>query len=135
MYNWFGHDRPKKLAGFKALSLQQNVPLWAGEFGENSYDMIATTVVMYDDPANEVNGGWSFWTWKKVSSRWPMLIPIQPPEGWQSLLEWLNSPNKNVPDRAKTLAMLNAYVQAARLENTRIDPRMLGALEPGNNKP
>lgn len=135
MYNWFGDDRPKKLAGFKALSLQQNVPLWAGEFGENSYDMIATTVVMYDDPANEVNGGWSFWAWKKVSSRWPTLIPIQPPGGWQSLLEWLNSPNKNVPDRAKTLAMLNAYVQAARLENTRIDPRMLGALEPGNNKP
>ncbi len=128
MYNWFGDDRKKKLALFKDLSLQQNVPLWGGEFGENTYDMVATTVVMYDDPTNLVNGGWSFWTWKKVSSRWPTLIPIQPPDGWQALLNWLNSPNKNVPDRAQTMATLNAFVQASRLENTHIDRQMLDAL-------
>ena len=134
MYNWFGDDRKKKLAGFKELSIAQNVPLWAGEFGENTYEMIATTVAMYDDPANQVNGGWSFWTWKKVSSRWPTLIPITPPDGWQVLLDWLNSPNKTLPDRAKTIATLNAFVQASRLENTHIDPHMLDALNQVNNK-
>jgi endoglucanase len=128
MYNWFGDDRKKKLAGFKNLSNEQNVPLWVGEFGENTYEMIATTVAMYDDAANQVNGGWSFWAWKKVSSRWPTLIPITPPGGWQTLLDWLNLPNKNEPDRAKAITTLNAYVQASRIENTHIDQQMLDAL-------
>jgi hypothetical protein len=130
MYNWFGDDRKKKLAGFKDLAEKQNVPLWVGEFGENTYDMVSSTVAMYDDPANQINGGWSFWTWKKVPSRWPTLIPITPPDGWQALLDWLSSPKKLVPDQAATITLLNAYVQASRIENTRVDPQMLEGLKP-----
>jgi endoglucanase len=128
MYNWFGDDRKNKIAGFKQLSLEQNVPLWAGEFGENTVEMIASTVAMYNDPANEILGGWSFWTWKKVPTRWPTLLAITPPAGWQPLLDWLNKPNKNVPDRAQSISGLNEFVRAARLENTTLDQAMLDAL-------
>jgi hypothetical protein len=128
MYNWFSDDRKKKIAGFNQLSLQQKVPLWAGEFGENTYDMIATTVAMYDDPANQIDGGWSFWTWKKVSTRWNTLVTITPPDGWQALLDWLNSPTKTPPDRANALATLGKFVQASRLENTALDSKMLDSL-------
>jgi hypothetical protein len=130
MYNWFGDDRRKRLAGFNQLALAQNVPLWAGEFGENTHDMIASTVAMYDDSANQVTGGWSFWTWKKVPSRWPTLVTITPPDGWQTLLDWLNSPTKNLPDRAGVLAALNRFVHATRLENATIDHKMLNSLMP-----
>lgn len=135
MYNWFGDDRKKKIAGFNQLANQQNVPLWAGEFGENTYDMITSTVAMYDDPANQITGGWSFWAWKKVSTKWPTLVAITPPDGWQSLLDWLNSPNKNVPDRATAMTTLAKFIQVTRLENTTLDQKMLDALKPSAQKP
>ena len=129
MYNWFGDDRKKKIAGLNQLALAQNVPLWAGEFGENTYDMIASTVEMYDDPQNHITGGWSFWNWKKVSTRWPTLMNITPPDGWQTLLDWLSSPKKDMPDRETTLTLLNQFAQATRLENNVLDQQMLNALK------
>ncbi len=130
MYNWFGDDRKKKLEYFKSVTDSQNVPLWVGEFGENTYDMIGSTVKMYEDPANEVNGGWCFWTWKKTSGRFPALDAIETPASWQVVMDWLNSPSKTKPTRQLALTGMNDFVQAVRLENTHLDQKMYRALTP-----
>ncbi len=135
MYTWFGDNRKKSLTYLKTVSDQQNVPLWAGEFGENTYDMIGTTVQLYEDPANAVNGGWSFWTWKKAPGRYPALVAITLPDDWKKVMDWVNSPSKNQPDHAFVLAAMNQFIQAVRLENTRIDPQMLAALTKNVSKP
>ena len=67
MYTWFGDDRKKNLAAYRAFAQKQNTPLWVGEFGENSYEMIRSTVEMYDR-CPEING-WVFWTWKKAPTQ------------------------------------------------------------------
>jgi aryl-phospho-beta-D-glucosidase BglC (GH1 family) len=61
IYNWFGDDRARRLAGYRKLLASQNVPVWCGEFGENNYEMIRTTVQMFESPENGFSG-WAFWT-------------------------------------------------------------------------
>jgi len=132
MYNWLGDNRQKKLNEFKQVSQSQRIPLWAGEFGDNTYAMIGSTVNLFEDPANGVNAGWSFWTWKKVPGKYPALAAISIPDRWQAIFNWINNPKKYPPPAAAdALAGMNDFIQAVRLSNTPIDPQMLQALTGG----
>ncbi len=132
MYTWFGDNRIEAFSNLRALAESHRVPLWAGEFGENDYEMIATTVQMYEDPANRVTAGWAFWTWKKVPVRNPALVAIDPPESWTAVINWIGDPRRNPPPPPEQArAGMQAFLQAVRYENTSIDPRMLEALSAG----
>lgn len=132
MYTWLGDNRAKSLAKIRAVSDAQNIPLWAGEFGENTYEMIGSTVAMYEDSSNEVNGGWSFWTWKKVPGRFPALVAVDVPEDWRAVIEWIGDPkHAPQPSQEQALAGMRQFAQAVRLENTHLDERMLAALRQG----
>ncbi len=129
MYNWFGDNRQTKLDALKRVSLAQQVPLWAGEFGDNTYAMIASTVALYEAPANGVSAGWSFWTWKKVPSKYPALVAVQVPPDWQAVINWVDSPGKNPqPSAATAQRAMDEFVQAVQLQNARLDPAMNQAL-------
>ena len=129
MYNWVIDNRQIMLDKLKQVSQDQGVPLWAGEFGDNTYEMISTTVDMYDDPSNEVNAGWSFWTWKKVPGYYPALIAIKIPPRFQAVFDWINDPITNPkPSAADTQAGMDDFIQAVRYENTQVDPQMMQAL-------
>ena len=41
---------------YRGLVARDRVPLWCGEFGENSHDMLRTTVLEFEDPANGFSG-------------------------------------------------------------------------------
>ena len=56
-----------------------------GEFGENSYEMIRSTVEMYDR-CPEING-WAFWTWKKAPNKCPGLMTIKVSKDWQTVMD------------------------------------------------
>jgi len=132
MYTWFGDNRLQAFANLRAVAESQGVPMWAGEFGENDYEMITTTVQMYEDPANRVTAGWSFWTWKKVPVRNPALVAIDPPESWNAVIGWIGDPKHNPqpsPEQART--GMHDFLQAVRFENTSVDPLMLEALSAG----
>jgi hypothetical protein len=132
MYSWMGDNRQKKLDEYREISRAQGVPLWAGEFGDNTYEMIASTLAMYEDPANAVAGGWSFWTWKKVSGKWPAMVGITVPARWQAIFDWINDPKKNPePSAADARRGMDEFIEAVRYENTRVDPLMLEALTGG----
>lgn len=129
MYTWFGDNRVESFASLRALTQSHGVPLWAGEFGENNYEMIASTVRMYDDPANRITGGWSFWTWKKVPERSPALVAVRSPASWTAVIDWISYPRRNArPTPEQARAGMQAFLEAVRFENTTFDARMLDAL-------
>lgn len=131
MYTWFGDDRQKHLATYRALAQRQNTPLWAGEFGENSYAMIRSTVEMYDR-APEING-WAFWTWKKAATTNPGLAIIKAPDKWQTLIAWISNPLAGKPPNPdESQAGMKAFLDAMKLENCDYDARMTKALLPSN---
>jgi len=92
--------------------------------------MISSTVAMYNDPGNDINGGWSFWTWKKVPGKNPALEAITPTSNWVTVMNWLGAPDKkNIPSSSQSLSALAEFVQAVRFENNHIDSQMLAALQ------
>jgi endoglucanase len=129
MYTWFGDNRSQKFDEMRALTDAQRVPLWAGEFGENTYAMIDSTVAMYENPDNEVSGGWCFWTWKKVPGKHPALLAITAPRSWMAVIDWIGDPNHTPqPSVSQAQEGMNAFLQAIRNENDSLDPQMQSAL-------
>ncbi len=129
MYTWFGDDRKKSMAAYQALAQRQNTPLWVGEFGENSREMIRTTVEMYER-CPEING-WVFWTWKKAPNTFPGLVTIKMPGDWRVVMEWVGSLfGGSKPDPAKARAGMREFLEAMRLKNCDYDERMQQALLP-----
>ena len=127
MYTWFGDNRNKQIEAFAALARKQNMPLWVGEFGENSYDMIRSTVAMYNQ-CPQING-WAFWTWKKAPNRFPGLTTIKVPEDWQTVITWIASGfARDKPDAATARTGINAFIEALKFENCEYDQRMESAL-------
>jgi hypothetical protein len=129
MYTWLGDNRQKKLDEYREVTSAHGVPLWVGAFGDNTYEIIASTVAMYEDPANAVAGGWSFWTWKKVPVKWPALGVITVPARWLAIFDWINDPKKTPqPSAEDALKGMEEFLEAVWLENTHVDERTMEAL-------
>jgi len=130
MYTWFGDDRRTRLDGFRATARKHNVPLWCGEFGENGYEMIRSTVAMYEDPAGLVSG-YAFWTWKKAPTSHPGLMVIAEPPPWRDLIRWIAKrwfARRPTPEEAAVA--IREFLDAAACDRPREDPQMRDALQP-----
>jgi endoglucanase len=131
MYGWFGDNRAKGLNQYKQLADSQNVPLWVGEFGSNTYEMIASTKAMYDRTPEIA--GWAYWTWKKVPTKFPGLATITVPDDWKPIAKWLSFPVAQKPTAAQTINGMDAFVAATQLSNTPVDMRMVQVLTAGTH--
>jgi hypothetical protein len=130
MYTWFGDDRQKWLEAFRAVARKHNVPLWCGEFGENSYEMMQSTVALYEDPRNLVSG-YAFWTWKKAPTSHPGLMVIAQPPPWRDLIRWLAKrwfARQPTPEEAS--AAIREFLDATACDRTRENRQMREALQP-----
>jgi aryl-phospho-beta-D-glucosidase BglC (GH1 family) len=129
MYTWFGDDRAKQLAVYRKLSKEQNVPLWCGEFGENSYEMIGSTVKMFD--AVDEIAGWSFWTWKRAPSASPGVAVVKIPADWDAVMKWIVYPYWYAkPSSETTKRGIEEFLDAISFSEQQVDARMLKALKP-----
>ena len=128
MYTKKQDDRSEKLAGYRQISKTQNVPLWCGEFGENTYEMVDSTVALFHNPDNDVRG-WAFWTWKRGTTPNPTLMTIDLPAQWKHVVERDSSPLAlGKPMRQETLEAMQEFIQAIRLDHTRPDEKMISTL-------
>jgi hypothetical protein len=96
--------------------------LWVGEFGANKYEMIGSTISMFDEMP-EISG-WAYWTWKKAATKYPGLATISLPADWVPIAKWISFPLGKKPafeQASRGLADLGA---ATRLENTSWDAQM-----------
>jgi endoglucanase len=128
MYNWFGDNRTKKLERHKKIARNLDVPLWVGEFGENKYEMLRSTVQMYSNIDYNVKG-WCFWTWKKAPTSYPGLNVIQLTPSWKKLSLFLaRGKKKHTPSRGEALKAMQEFLAASAYENVQKDALMLEAL-------
>ncbi len=126
MYNWLRDQRAEKIAQYKQISQAQNVPLWVGEFGANTYDMIASTKQMFDDPQNGISG-WAYWPWKKAPNKYPGLVMIQPPDSWRPVVVWtalLFERPRLKPSMPEAWRGMRDFAEAVKFENCTIDRQM-----------
>lgn len=92
MYTWFGEDPRRLVDGHLAAARRDGLPLWCGEFGQNTYASIGATLDVFDRPGNEI-AGWAFWTWKQARSpRYPVLLRIPTSPAWDAVIQWISAP-------------------------------------------
>lgn len=89
-----------------------NVPVWLGEFGENSNHWLASAEQAYENK----NWGWAFWNFKKVNSINAIYsIPENP--AYTYILEYWKG-NVSQPSTADALSGLLALANDASISNT-----------------
>jgi hypothetical protein len=119
----------------KRLSNQHRVPLWASEFGANTWDWTKKAVALFENPDSNVSG-WAFWPWKRVPSPhseedYMHLAAIRPSAAWIKLI---NSVGKRRPavtvSRAEAPQAMADFVAAMRAEKLEVDERMRNILVP-----
>jgi GH18 family chitinase/aryl-phospho-beta-D-glucosidase BglC (GH1 family) len=105
----------------------QNVPIWMGEFGENSNNWIANAVTLM----NQNGIGWAIWPYKKMSSV-SSISSFQQPSNWSALADYVNG--GALPSQATGMAILNELLENIKVKNCAINKGYLYALfrQPGN---
>jgi endoglucanase len=77
IYTWFNENVSKILNNYRTISINQNIPFWCGEFGENTCSKIGETIKFFENDYYKVNG-WAFWTLKKVPNKYPGFLEVNP---------------------------------------------------------
>jgi aryl-phospho-beta-D-glucosidase BglC (GH1 family) len=67
--------------------VQNNVPIWLGESGENADEWIAKFVEVLEK--NDI--GWAFWPYKKMQAT-TSVVSFAAPEGWDSIVQFSMQP-------------------------------------------
>lgn len=112
-----------------SLRDEQNVPVWLGEFGENSNHWIGEAVVLM----NKHNIGWALWPYKKMGSVSGALA-FKEPNNWNLLANYINDKGAK-PAASVGQAILDEMVQNVKLANCSINRGYLFSLFPDYANP
>lgn len=129
MYTWVGDKRTEQLADYNTIAEAHQVPMWNGEFGENEYEMLSSTIGLFEQTDNNLVG-WAFWTWKKAPNQYPYLMGINVPDDWQTVMDWVEWPKwpNTQPSAEDTQAAMAAFLRAISTENLLVDEKMVSSL-------
>jgi endoglucanase len=116
------------LQSYLNFSKRWNVPLLIGETGEFNNDWNESFRSLHE----QFGIGWVFWPYKNLDSQ-TAVVSIAKPDGWD-LIAGAGSTDAKVyapgalPPRAQALAILNAYLEAAKFENGHVNGEYLNSL-------
>jgi hypothetical protein len=119
---WFNPNRAA-LQEYVNFSNRWNVPVIIGETGEYSDS--------WNTKAREIHErlgiGWIFWSYKNLGSP-HAVVTIRKPSGWDAIAKAFASPTAPLPPRRQARAILDAYLEAARFTNLKINGGYLHSL-------
>jgi endoglucanase len=128
IYTWLGGKPSDKIEPYTALANQLNVPMWCGEWGENTHEVIATTLATFAQPNSNV-AGWCFWTWKKAPNGYTSLQAINVSAEWKSYITWCCKPNsKTKPIAEAAKKAISDFENAFLSKNMVVDQKLAGML-------
>ena len=125
---FWAHPTRDSLQRYLDFSNRWNVPLLIGETGEFTDDWNT----MFRGLHERFGIGWCFWAYKNLDSD-SAVVSIQKPAGWDLVMAAGSSDPRTLkpdalPPRAQAQAILNAYLEAAKFENGRINDGYLTSL-------
>jgi endoglucanase len=120
------NTRQPDLDRHKLVVQTHGVPMFCGEFGEDSVEMVAGAVADYENPENHLSGH-ILWSWKKVLNNTPALVEIDDDmPKWRALMDWTNN-GWFRPSPDDTLAAFDEFIDAIALEHCTIHDDMAAA--------
>ena len=111
------------LQSYLDFSNRWNVPVFIGETGEfnNSWND------KFHRLQERFGLGWCFWPYKNLDSDLSV-VSIKKPPGWNLIADAGSSGSAHKPTREQARAILNAYLQAAKFKNVRINTDYVNSL-------
>jgi endoglucanase len=106
----------KALEPFLQLRATTHMPLWLGEFGEETLDWQAQMVQLMK--ANQI--GWAVWPWKRIDleNGHPVIESITMPDAWEKLFKYLvGAWFSGKPSRAAAEQAMAQMLEAIRTQN------------------
>jgi endoglucanase len=117
-------DPNPELDLIKAQGAALNVPIWTGEFGENTLDWIRDARIDYD----AANVGWAFWAWKRqYTDRSIYSFPGTPK--WDALCNYIKYGSAK-PSVADAVTATNEICNKAILSNCNLVSELQDRLRP-----
>jgi endoglucanase len=114
------------LQSYLNFSKRWNVPILIGETGEMNDQWNARFRALHE----QFGIGWVFWPYKSLDST-TSVVSIVKPAGWDLVAEVGSHDNidpTTLPPRAQALKILDAYLEAVKFQNVRINAGYLASL-------
>jgi endoglucanase len=121
-HKFWAHPTRDALQSYLDFSDRWQVPLLIGETGEMNNDWNVKFRRLHE----RFGIGWIFWPYKNLDSS-TCVVSIPEPQNWD-LIAAVGSGDPRLPPRARALSILNAYLEAARFGNDRINRDYLASL-------
>ncbi len=111
------------LQSYLDFSNRWNIPVFIGETGEFNNG--------WNDKFHRLQErfglGWCFWPYKNLDSDLSV-VSIQKPEGWDLIADAGSSASAPLPTREEAQAIVNAYLEAAKFKNVRVNADYINSL-------
>jgi endoglucanase len=111
------------LQDYLDFSNRWNVPVMIGETGEYTNGWNEKFRRLHE----RFNVGWCFWTYKNLDTN-TSVVSIEKPEGWDRVAEVGSSEPGAMPSHEQAQTILDAYLEAAKLKNGRVNGGYLKSL-------
>jgi endoglucanase len=111
------------LQDYLDFSNRWNVPVMIGETGEYTNGWNEKFRKLHE----RFNIGWCFWTYKNLDTN-TSVVSIQKPDGWDLVAEAGSAESGALPSREQAQTILDAYLEAAKLKNGRVNGGYLKSL-------
>lgn len=105
-----GNPNPQ-LDLIKGQASNLNIPLWVGEFGENSSNWVKAARTDYDGQ----NVGWAFWAWKRQTTD-RSIYSFNSTSGWNTITNYLKNGGSQ-PSATNVESWLNGLVNNINFTN------------------
>jgi hypothetical protein len=125
-YAFSGRDLDADLASAVSLAQAQQVPLWAGEYGEDTASQVAARTDVYRRTPEIA--GWATWTWKRTDTGNPVPQQIVPPAAWSAVMLWITAKGSfPQPTAEQTRAAMAEFLDAVDLSRCTEDAAFVAA--------
>lgn len=119
-HKYWSNPDADSLEEYLRYSENLKVPIFMGEGGENNCDWYTTVFPLYE----RLNISWSFWSYKKMDcTNSPITFDV--PEGWEKLIEWIDTEKAIALPRAETI--FDNFLQS--IQHSRVNEGVLRALK------
>ncbi len=115
-YTWLINNIPAALEGATLLSEAMNVPVWCGEWGENTYTQLDSTMLVLRNQAYGISGN-AFWTWKKVPNSYPYLNGMSTSYDWEKSIIWIGDSTSSEPTAAEMQQGIADFITNIKIRN------------------
>jgi hypothetical protein len=102
IYTFLNESVEEKLSAYENLSRRLNVPIWCGEWGENTTEIVSSTLKKLKLSNYNISGT-AFWTWKKQYKliQFPCYYCYFGSFQWDKTTEWIGNNNSAEPTVAE----------------------------------